>query len=221
MPEQRLKAVIFDFDGVICESVDAKVDAFRRIFADHPEHLSRILEYHIKNGGISRYEKFKVIYRDILKKELTAPESKRLGEKFAEYCYQMVVDAPLVKVAGDFLEQYHRKLMLFVASGTPDDEMKSIVKAKKLQKFFKKIYGSPQSKFEIVRDIMNGHGLPQDAVVFLGDSINDYEGARQAGIQFIGRVREGDKNPFSDVRVEHVVKDVAEFLQWLKTARLL
>ncbi len=46
-----LKALIFDFDGVIFESVDIKTRAFREIFKNHPEHLDRITRRQLSNGG--------------------------------------------------------------------------------------------------------------------------------------------------------------------------
>ena len=56
-----IKAIIFDFDGVICESVNVKTIAFKKLFADYPEHQDRIVEYHLVNGGISRYEKLRIL----------------------------------------------------------------------------------------------------------------------------------------------------------------
>ncbi len=61
-----IKAIIFDFDGVICESVEAKKIAFQKVFADYPEHLDAITEHHMANGGISRFVKFEYIYKNIL-----------------------------------------------------------------------------------------------------------------------------------------------------------
>ncbi len=216
-----LKAIIFDFDGVICESVDAKVEAFRRLFESYPQHLPRIMEYHIRNGGISRYEKFKVIYRDFFKKELSEAESKRLGKQFADYCYQMVIDAPLVKGAQKFLDEHHKKLYFFIASGTPHEEMVSIIKAKKLEKYFKTVYGSPTSKHDIVRKILAENRLLPADVIFLGDSINDYEGAKLAGIKFLGRVRKGDRDPFKGTGADAVVENLEEFSGWLKRKKLI
>lgn len=216
-----LKAIIFDFDGVICESVDAKVEAFRRLFESYPRELPQILEYHVRNGGISRYEKFKVIYRDFLKKELSEAESKRLGQQFADFCYQMVIEAPLVKGVQEFLDKHHTTIHLFIASGTPHEEMVSIVKAKKLEKYFKTVYGSPASKHDIIRNILRDHRLVSSDVIFLGDSINDYEGAKLAGVKFLGRVRKGDRDPFKGTEADAVVENLEEFSAWLKRKKLI
>lgn len=170
-----IEAIIFDFDGVLCESVHAKNAAFRRLFRHFPEYLDEILDYHMRNGGISRFEKFKVIYRDILKEELTPQESERLGRKFTEYSYRAVVQAPLAKGTKEFLEKYHSTIRLFIASGTPEEEMMTIVQKKGLARYFKKVYGSPRTKYEIIASILEENRLKSEQVLFVGDSINDYE----------------------------------------------
>ncbi len=209
------EAILFDFDGVILESVDIKIEAFRKLFQDYPEHLNQIIEYHVQNGGISRFEKFKTIYRDFLKRELTEAESKKIGEKFSEFALQGVLKAPFVRGALEFLNKHYQKLLLFVVSGTPDEEMQSIIEYRGLRKFFKGVYGSPHSKFEIIMDILKEFNVKKSQVVFVGDSINDYEGASQAGIKFIGRVKKGAANPFLAVPLEGILEDLNSLEKFL------
>ena len=211
-----LKAVIFDFDGVICESVEVKTEAFRRLFRDYPEHLDKIVSFHMANGGMSRFEKFKVIYRDFLKEELSEERSKELGEKFTKYCYSEVIQAPFVKGAEDFLNKYYKRLSLFIVSGTPQEEMASLIKDKKLSKFFKVVYGSPMTKYAAIIKIVDEYGWQSDEVIFVGDSINDYEGAKQAGIGFIGRVRRESPGIFKDKTIEGSIDDLRGLEQIVK-----
>lgn len=214
-----VSAIILDFDGVICESVDAKTEAFRKLFQGYPEHLDRIIQFHIANGGISRYEKFKVIYRDFLKLELTQEESRRLGQRFAEYSYDSVVHSAFVKGASEFLSKYYKRLPLFIVSGTPQEEMISVIMERKLNHFFQGVYGSPQSKSALIMKILSEGNFDADRVVFVGDSINDYVGADQAGVRFIGRVRSQHPNPFGDLRIEKLIGDIAELDQWIEEGR--
>ncbi len=59
---EKTKAIIFDFDGVILESMDVKTKAFALLFKDYPEHLPAVLALHQTHGGMSRFEKFEIIY---------------------------------------------------------------------------------------------------------------------------------------------------------------
>jgi len=203
-----LKAIIFDFDGVICESNDIKTQAFKHLFRDHPGQLDEIVKYHAENGGLSRYEKFKVIYNDYLKKELMDEESSRLGEEFSRVCYKAVIEAPYVKGAFEFLEKYYAQLSLFIASGTPEDEMVAIVRQKGLEKYFKAVYGSPRSKQELINLILHENNINADQAVFVGDSINDQEGAEKAGVHFIGRLQKNQLNPFRNLPSEKLIWDL-------------
>lgn len=211
-----LSAIIFDFDGVICESVEAKTEAFKKLFQDHPKHLEKIVQFHMANGGMSRFEKFKIIYRDFLKMELTEEKSRELGKRFIEYSYDLVVNSTFVRGAYEFLNKYYKKFSLFIASGTPREEMISIVKEKKLDKYFQEIYGSPLTKAELIIIILQQKKLDPDQVIFVGDSINDYRGASEAGVRFIGRIHPRYPDPFKMVRLEFKIRDLTELDEWME-----
>ncbi len=216
-----LKAIIFDFDGVICESIEAKTAAFRKLFVDYPDRIDEIVKVHMDNGGMSRYLKFEMVYRDILHKKLSSEESQKLGRLFTEYCYDEVVHCPYVKGAYEFLEKYYRQLSLFVVSGTPEDEVIEIVKERGLTKFFKGVYGSPRFKGDLNHLIMKENGLKKEETIFVGDSINDWQGAQKAGIRFIGRVHERYPSPFKALSQENLVKDIDALELLLKRERCL
>ena len=51
-----LDALIFDFDGVLADSVEVKTRAFAKLFQSYgPEIEDRVVKYHRNNGGMSRY----------------------------------------------------------------------------------------------------------------------------------------------------------------------
>lgn len=206
-----LKAVIFDFDGVICESVEVKTRAFRKLFKAYPKHLKAIIAYHERNGGLSRYKKFAYIYKHILKMKLAPKDSRRLGKKFSRYSLEAVIKARPVKGAGPFLKKYHKRLKLYVVSGTPQDEMRLIIRRRKMGKFFHAVYGSPETKKQLIVKILKSGKLKRSEAVFVGDSVNDLEGAARAGIPFIGRIHKGPANPFAKNRqVLGIIRDLTE-----------
>ena len=165
--------------------------------------------------------KFEVIYRDILKKKLSEQKSKELGEQFSKLALEGVIQSEFVKGAYEFLDQYYKKIFFYIISGTPEEEMVYIAQARGLKKFFRGIYGSPRTKGEIMKMIMRQDNLHSGEIIFVGDSINDYAGAREAGIQFIGRTGEEAGNPFAGVRPDLLVKDIAELKNKLMERSLL
>ena len=87
-----IRAIAFDFDGVLVESVEVKTRAFARLFnTEGPDAVRKILDYHLENGGVSRFEKFKTIYRSILKRPLSEEQFRSLCERFSELVVDEVV----------------------------------------------------------------------------------------------------------------------------------
>jgi phosphoglycolate phosphatase-like HAD superfamily hydrolase len=198
-----LKAVVLDFDGVILQSVAVKTGAFGRLFDNEkPEHREAIVAYHLKNGGISRFEKFRWAYREVLRRPLSPDEEKELGSRFNRLVEDGVVAAAWVPGASEFLKACHKTWPLFVASGTPQDEMRRIVERRGIGGYFRKVFGSPTKKAEILRGIAKDVGCALSELVMVGDASNDFEAARETGVPFIGIVLKGEASPFaSDVRV--------------------
>jgi phosphoglycolate phosphatase-like HAD superfamily hydrolase len=184
----KIKAIAFDCDGVLLESVEVKTRAFRRLFAQElPARLEQITAYHLQNGGVSRFEKFRFIYRDILKRPLPEPEFESLCGRFAQLVVDEVVVSPWVPGAREFLEKNRGKYHFFVVSATPDTEIKEIVKRRGIQNHFSAVLGSPRKKAELLKELMERFAFAADQLVYVGDAINDWQAARQHGIPFIWR----------------------------------
>ena len=184
-----IRAVVFDLDGVIIESAEIKTRAFEELFADYPDRLPEIIQYHQENAGISRYVKFRYFYDRILGQELKPRQEAELGERFSQIALKQILEAPLVPGALDFLRDHGDVYSMFVASGTPEPELHDILERRQLSRFFLEIHGAPKNKAEIVEDIMTRYSFRREEVVFVGDAESDRLAAEQAGTFFIARTR--------------------------------
>jgi len=183
-----IRAVAFDFDGVLVESVEVKTRAFARLFADEGvETVQRIVAYHLKNGGVPRFEKFQTIYRDILNRPLTDQKFQSLCQQFAEYVTEDVVAAPWVEGAEQFLSAHCERCPLFVVSGTPEEELSEIVRRRGMQRFFREVLGAPKTKEVLLQEVLRHHRLSPSDLVFVGDSETDWTAARKVEIPFVWR----------------------------------
>jgi len=209
--------IVLDFDGVILESVGIKTEAFRDLFSSYPRYLNRIIEYHLENLGTSRFDKIRYIYTHILKKDLPPEEYQTLIGRYADLVLEKVLHAPFVPGAQAFLEKFHLLLPLYIVSATPQDEIRFIVEARGLSRYFRGVYGSPRKKAECMKEILETSGSEPRRAVYIGDAQNDLNAARTLGMRFVGRVAEGGKNPFlGDISVDRVVKDLHEFGSYLE-----
>jgi len=183
-----IKAIIFDFDGVIIESAEIKTDAFRTLFAGYPDKLPDIIDHHQKNSGISRYKKFRYIYEKILVQEVSAQKEAELGEEFSRIVLEKVLSAPFTPGAIEFLRRNKDCYYLFVASGTPQGELQDIIAHRRLSQYFREIHGVPKQKDEIIDDILNRYSFTKKEAVFVGDAESDRIAAEKAGVSFIARI---------------------------------
>lgn len=188
-----IKTIIFDFDGVIVESAHIKTEAFRRVFSAWPEHADAMVEYHLRNMGVSRFVKFRHFYENVLHQPYTDAIGDRMSERFSSLVVDEIKKAPFVPGALEFIQQQSMRYDLFIASGTPTEELREIAAAKDISRFFKGIYGTPRTKTEIVNAIFREFGYKSAEAVFIGDAASDQDAARQTNIAFILRVT-GENN---------------------------
>lgn len=208
--QQRPQAIFFDFDGVILESSDIKTVAFVELFSHlSKEHQQAIHDYHVNNMGVSRFRKFEWIYSDLLGKEITEQESKQLGEDFTNLVFQKILDAPFVPGVEKLLHWAKENTINFVASGTPQDELRKIVKARNLQEYFKEVLGSPDSKVDIVNTQIVQYNLDRSRCWFIGDASTDYNAAMETQLNFIARDTPDFSDFWKDKKGITIVKDLS------------
>jgi phosphoglycolate phosphatase-like HAD superfamily hydrolase len=182
------KAIAFDFDGVLFESVDVKTRAFQALFpGESPEVLEKVKRYHLENGGGNRWDKIRAIYREILNRPLTEEALKAHCDRFASFVVQEVIASPWVEGAREFLDRFKNRYAYFVVSAPPDDEIKDIVKRKGIEPYFKDVLGAPRKKDLLLSEIMDRHTLSPTELVYVGDAINDWQAAQRVGVPFIWR----------------------------------
>lgn len=188
-----IRAVAFDFDGVLVETVEVKTRAFARLFQDEgPEVVRHVVDYHRRHGGVSRFEKFRTIYRAILRRPLSDATFRRLCEEFASLVVAEVTSAPWVEGAEEFLRRHHERYRLVVVSGTPQEELGAILRARGAERFFSAVLGSPRTKDVLLREVLSQSRLAPAELAFVGDSETDWQAAAAVGVPFILRRTESD-----------------------------
>lgn len=182
-----IKAIFFDFDGVIKDSVKIKTLAFSFMFEQYgTEVVTEIIRFHENNGGLSRFVKLKHYYNDLLGIEISENDLMKKAEQFSELVKQKVIDSEFIPGAYEFLNEKYKEFDLFIVTGTPQEEINEIMNECGLESFFISAYGSPAIKEDIIIQIMLRYGYSRQEVVFIGDAMTDYDAAFQNGIRFIG-----------------------------------
>ncbi|MEJ2133879.1 MAG: HAD-IA family hydrolase [Desulfofustis sp.] len=177
----------FDFDGVVVDSVGVKTEAFRVLFEPYGSAiLHQVLEHHRLNGGISRIDKIQYSHTHFVGAPLDEHELKQWGRRYSELVVDRVIAAPWIKGAENILEDMQGRCRIFLISGTPEDELKQVIAARKMEHYFDEILGSPIKKPAHIRRLLSAYRLQPASCVYIGDALTDYHAARETGLHFLG-----------------------------------
>ncbi|MDQ6997177.1 MAG: HAD hydrolase-like protein [Mariprofundus sp.] len=195
----KFKNIFFDFDGVIAESVSAKTEAFRELYAQYGKTVTdKVVEHHINHGGVSRYEKFKIYHKIFLKKNISESKVQQLAQKFSRLVLDKVIDSEEVTGCKDFLNRYSKDLNFWIITGTPKIEIELIAEARGIGNHFLGLHGSPENKKYWTEYLIKKNALKRDETLFLGDATTDFEAAQFSKIHFGLREHSENKHIFSN-----------------------
>ena len=187
-----IKVLVLDFDGLLVESEEIKDTAFVEVFAAYPAHREAIRRYVVSNRRVGRHAKFRHIAETLLGLPHTEADAERIAAAFSAYTRSRIVACPYVRGAPELLACFDGRVPMYLASATPEDELAPIVEARNLARYFKRIFGAPAKKADVLREVMKSEGAAAAETMLVGDSLADLEAAREVGAAFVGRNREDD-----------------------------
>ena len=208
----KLKAIIFDYDGVIAESNNVKCYAYEKMYSIHGDEIvKKVMNHHKNNGGISRFKKFKLYHKMFLNEEISDNKLNQLCMEYSNIVVKGVINSPYVKGVYNFISTNYKKYDFFISTGTPTEEIIKILEEKNIINFFKDIYGSPDEKNYHVSEILKKSNFNNDEFIFIGDAISDRDAAKSNNIKFIGRFTESE-----EIKNEKfLIKDFLNFEEYL------
>jgi phosphoglycolate phosphatase-like HAD superfamily hydrolase len=180
----KYKTLVFDCDGVVLNSNRIKTDAFRLAALPYGEDAAnQLVRHHIRNGGISRYKKFEH-FLDVIASSKQDFGFEVLLTRFAEAVTQGLMTCDVADGLTELRERTGHATWT-IASGGDNSELNEVFARRGLAHLFDGgIHGSPEPKHEILARLERD-GTLQRPALFLGDSVYDYEVARDASIDFL------------------------------------
>ncbi|WP_312931162.1 HAD family hydrolase [Pseudomonas sp.] len=176
--------IVFDCDGVVLDSNKVKTQAFYQAALPYGESEAQALvDFHVANGGISRYKKFDYFSAVILPAPLSKDEVETLLSRYAHY----VQDGLLTCKVSEGLRRLRAETSSrwLIVSGGDQAELRHVFNVRGLTDFFEGgIFGSPDTKDEILgREVRSGN-ITQPTL-FIGDSKYDHQASTAAGMDFV------------------------------------
>ena len=183
-----IKNILWDFDGVILDSMPIRDYGFRKIFESYTEELvEEFIKYHRLNGGLSRFHKIKYFYNTLLSKDISKEQIQEYADKFTIIMKEQLINKKyLIQDSVDFIKSNHKNYNFHIVSGSEHHELNYLCEKLDLAECFLSINGSPTPKNDLVKNLLEQEQYNKEETILIGDSINDYDAAIINGISFYG-----------------------------------
>lgn len=185
---ENIKNIFWDFDGVLMNSNHIRNQGFLEVLKGFPtEQVRKLLDFHKRNGGLSRYVKFRYFFEEIRQEPISDEEIKSWALKFSEIMLNSLINQDLlIKESIHFVKDNYAKYNMHIVSGSDGSELRKICKGVEIAKYFNSIDGSPTPKINLVANILKKRKYSSNHCILIGDSINDLEAANFNDLTFWG-----------------------------------
>lgn len=184
----KYNTFVFDFDGVILDSNKVKEAAFQELFLSYGSKVvDNIGKFHRQNLGVHRHKKIAYFFERFCKISVSDELIREYSERFSHLTLSLLSDSKyLIHDSIGFIRKMKllRERRLYVASAASEEDVLALCRIHNLHDFFDGIFGGPESKTQLICKIIQ-HS-ENGRCVMIGDSINDYNAAIKAGVDFYG-----------------------------------
>lgn len=178
----KYDAIILDFDGVVCNSVNIKEEAFYNcleVFYPEIHDILKVSQIELQGSRFQRADKIVRISRT---NNLFFDKSRYL-QTYSTVVRQKILETQWSRT---FLESKWKGPHIYLVSLGFEEEVKSLIEGKKQgDEIFLSgnIYGSPTLKLDNTRRVLSKYLTKK--VLSIGDSYSDFEIAMELGMDFL------------------------------------
>ena len=186
-PVTDYTTLVFDCDGVVLDSNKVKTEAFYQATLPYGEAAAQaMVDYHVANGGVSRYKKFSYFLEQIAPRRFKQQDSDldTLLQAYAGHVREGLLSCGMAPGL-EALRQQTSGVRWLIVSGGDQAELRDVFATRGIAAWFDGgIFGSPDPKDEILARELASRNI-QPPALFLGDSKYDYQAASAAGLDFV------------------------------------
>ena len=188
--------VVFDCDGVLLETIQAKLQAYMDWMPQEHESLKETFAAHNrKSFGQSRGIQIRYLFEQLAGEgEVSDAFLDSEVERFSAICEPLCEAAPWAEGAQEFVDACKRAgSRTVVLSGTPQEELEGMLRQREAMGLFDWVMGFPITKEEGLQMVLEKYGVPANRILFIGDAQRDAEAAQAIGAHFVYRPSEADR----------------------------
>jgi phosphoglycolate phosphatase len=211
-----LKAVIFDYNGVLIDDLDLHEEAYIKTAKEFGLSLSR--EVFRKHFSASPEQKRVLFFGDI-------PDEtwQRLFQAKTKTYFELAKRRDLlIPGAAEVLVSLSEKYMLGLVTNTPRIYFERVFPRDLARLFREMIFSDetrkPKPSPEPLLEMMRRMGIRADQCCYVGDSVSDIAMAKQAGVRiFVVTTGDGSREELEEAGPDGIMDSLAELKQELET----
>ena len=183
----EIDLVVFDCDGVLLDTMPAKIEAFRAwVPKTYEQHAETFMKRVMHGFGRSRQHHITAFYRDIVGIQPGPEFLNAEVARFTDICEPMCAAADWRGGSKEFVMRcIEEEVTRYVLSGTPQGPLEDMLHSNRGASLFDRIIGSPPTKPESMGEILIETGTPPMRCVFIGDADADRIAAEHVGAHFV------------------------------------
>ena len=184
----RVEVLFLDYDGVIADSMGAKVEAMADAFAPYTDDRAAVADGFRRHAGSGRELVFDRIYEDLMGQALDDSIRERILGAFLARIDAINAGIGLFPGVHGFIEGQAAQRLVAVVTGVPQEEAERQLRRLGLAPFLASVHGATR---ETPKHIHMGRVLKARAIapahaLFVGDSHADMREAAKARVPFVG-----------------------------------
>lgn len=218
---EKIKAIVFDWDGTVVNTMQHKKYNASVIFAEHyGVAAEKIILSYEKYSGVSRKELFDLIARENIGRALSHIEFNKLTSEFTlrnidSYKRNKVFDERNRRV---LLWLKAQGYLLFVSSSAVSREIEKLAELLDIKGYFQEILGSSDN-FRKGKDhvdfIKKTYNLKVSEIAFVGDEKADMRLAGRLGLMCVGIVNGKSESALDKEFADYVIKNLSDLKEIL------
>jgi phosphoglycolate phosphatase-like HAD superfamily hydrolase len=179
--------LVFDCDGVLLDTLPAKIKAFRDCVPEaHQLHRIAFMQLVMSGFGKSRARHIRAFYEEILKESVSEEFLESEVGRFTDICEPLCTAAEWLPGSREFVIACRNSgIPTYVLSGTPQAALEEMLVSTSAADLFDLIIGSLLAKPESLARIHFETNTRAHRCAFVGDAEADRGAAEHGGTHFV------------------------------------
>lgn len=198
----EIDLIVFDCDGVLLDTMPAKIEAFRTWVPEkHADLRDAFMEYIMTGFGFSRMYHIEHFYNQLVGQSTDPTFIHAEVDRFSSICEPLVAAAPWRTGSREFVQRcIEAGIKRYVLSGTPQQPLEEMLASSGGDQLFDVIIGAPLKPQSMDR-IMAETAISPERTLFVGDANADQQAALHVGAHFVYMPSEAER-PKAEILTE-------------------